>query len=424
MMKLLTFLGTGNYQNATYRYAEFPPTASTFFQEVLARWYKPDAVVVFETTKSNEQHHAALKAALASAGIKDPQVEMIPGGQSEEELWQIFEKVAGAVSDGDTLHIDITHGFRSLPMVAMLVIQFVREVRKEVVIAGVHYGAYEAKDESIPPNVPVFDLTPFIALSGWMTAARTFQSTGDARDLANFVKRHSSGLDPASKKEHRPVNARIKGMSSALENLSDSLLLNRPKEIKQRVAEAKRVCLESAESATIPALHPFEMMAESTLERYRPLDADMGSLGGMKALIDWYMEHRHYLQALLLMREWMISYAASLLEIDVSTNRNTREKLASAMNRMIPKPVNDADRESSSDIDDYVARLKPHLSQETLSIFERITNTRNDAAHFGFRSDPLTAGNLLKGIIDCQSRIRKLFSEIGEPAAGSDCPAI
>jgi CRISPR-associated DxTHG motif protein len=41
----------------------------------------------------------------------------IPEGRSEQELWEIFDRVASAVDEGDTILLDITHAFRSIPMI-------------------------------------------------------------------------------------------------------------------------------------------------------------------------------------------------------------------------------------------------------------------------------------------------------------------
>jgi CRISPR-associated Csx2 family protein len=66
----------------------------------------------------------------------------IPDGKSEEELWEIFEAISKAVQEGDEIVFDITHGFRSLPMIAMLTIAYLKQV-KGVKVQHVVYGVYE-----------------------------------------------------------------------------------------------------------------------------------------------------------------------------------------------------------------------------------------------------------------------------------------
>jgi CRISPR-associated DxTHG motif protein len=53
----------------------------------------------------------------------------IPEGRSEQELWEIFDRVASAVDEGDTILLDITHAFRSIPMIVFAVAAYLRRTK-------------------------------------------------------------------------------------------------------------------------------------------------------------------------------------------------------------------------------------------------------------------------------------------------------
>jgi CRISPR-associated Csx2 family protein len=87
------------------------------------------------------------------------------------------------VQEGDEIVFDITHGFRSLPMIAMLTIAYLKQV-KGVKVQHVSTG-FDAKDEQ---GTPVFDLTPFANLLDWLAAAKMFTATGDSSELGRLIQ--------------------------------------------------------------------------------------------------------------------------------------------------------------------------------------------------------------------------------------------
>ena len=79
------------------------------------------------------------------------------------------------MAEGDQIILDVTHGFRSLPMLIFVVAAYLRQM-KYVVLERVVYGAYEAKDENY--NAPVFDLTLMVELMDWFHGLDSFHVTG------------------------------------------------------------------------------------------------------------------------------------------------------------------------------------------------------------------------------------------------------
>lgn len=52
----------------------------------------------------------------------------IPDGKSESEIWEIFQKIYGCLSTNDSIVFDITHSFRSIPMLAITAINYARVI--------------------------------------------------------------------------------------------------------------------------------------------------------------------------------------------------------------------------------------------------------------------------------------------------------
>lgn len=153
-MKLLTFLGTNNYFSTTYVWKK-KENKTEYVVAALADFFAVETVQVFLTAEARAKHWEAFQNAVPTA--KDIS---IPSGQSEDELWQIFEAVVNSVEPGETIILDVTHSFRSIPLFVFLAGIYLQKARN-VTIAGVYYGAYERDRE----RSPIFDLTPTLKIA-------------------------------------------------------------------------------------------------------------------------------------------------------------------------------------------------------------------------------------------------------------------
>ncbi|MGL6280927.1 MAG: TIGR02221 family CRISPR-associated protein, partial [Microcoleaceae cyanobacterium] len=186
-MKIISFLGLGNYRETTYVSIDGSQTCQTrFFQEALVKFYSPEILYVMLTNKAeneipngqSETNWSALERILKESKFKgklEP-IRNIPEKNSPDDIWQIFKSVTELLEPGDEVIFDITHSFRSIPIVALISVSYLRIV-KEVKIAGLLYGAFDAKNEK--GEAPIFDLLPIVSLLDWTTATDQFIKTGN-----------------------------------------------------------------------------------------------------------------------------------------------------------------------------------------------------------------------------------------------------
>jgi CRISPR-associated Csx2 family protein len=126
-MKLITFLGIGDYEERRRTVGTTSPSQPHSFRRRLVHWLKPEATCVLLTEKARERHWNDLSQRL-QGHTQIVEVD-IPDGKSEAELWEIFEAISEAVQEGDEIAFDITHGFRSLPVIALLTIAYLKQVK-------------------------------------------------------------------------------------------------------------------------------------------------------------------------------------------------------------------------------------------------------------------------------------------------------
>ena len=297
-------------------------------------------------------------------------------------MWQIFEVCAEAVEPRDEIILDITHAFRSIPLLVFIVAAYLRQV-KAVELKHIIYGAFEARDTS-KNETPIFDLTPFVNLLNWMNAVNVFQLTGDARQIA--------ALD---------IHSDIRDV---LQTLSESLFTNRTIEVQEAAFKFNRLSphdLVTAHSAGSQA--PFRMLIEQLQENYRgmavnePRNHPRQSIKKQYEQIKWYMDNQHYFQAITLIREWLVSW--QYLEWRRQTRsswlrwRDHREPVVEAFNGY-PSAALDPD-------------------QDAWDLWDACANLRNDLAHCGMHTDPLLADEAIEAIKELFSNLEKFAQAKG-----------
>jgi hypothetical protein len=410
-MKLLTFLGTGNYQPTTYVWAreggETCEHTSPYAPAATCRFLQPDTVVLFSTTKATEAHGAGLREALG-AGI-DLQIVPIPEGCSEDEMWQVFSAIAGCVGQGEAVAFDVTHGYRSLPMVAILAGAFLRTAR-QAQVEHILYGAWEARDQSVnPPRTPIFDLTPMFSLMEWAVAADRFARLGDARDMAQLLQ--AARPPYPARQADRALDAlarQMQTMARTLDEVSDHLRFNRTHDA---LAAAHKLCahLEKAQNGYPAAARPFaELLAQIqsafvglALEQPQGPGNLSANLACQRALIRWYVERQHYVQAATLAREWIVSWlivqrgGQDIINLSV---RLEAEHLLGAMHAAGKSRLNN------------VQLMPEDVPQgRTLGqLWGRLADVRNDLDHAGMRRGARAPDKLIDAIEWCLREIEKL----------------
>ncbi len=228
----------GGYRTTCY---EFPdgdvsePVA--FFGWVLQQRIRPDRLVVlgtsgsmwdhlFESDLAFGQHREAERLALLEA-VDKKQVEsshlaplapllaeclgcevcldLIPYCRDAAEQVGLLRILAGHVRRGECVHLDVTHGFRHLPMLALLAAFYLRLVQGAN-IAGIWYGAYDPDTG----KAQVHELSGLLHLADWLQGLATYDKDGDYGVFAPLLGEAGEMLRQASffERTTHPVRAR------------------------------------------------------------------------------------------------------------------------------------------------------------------------------------------------------------------------
>jgi CRISPR-associated DxTHG motif protein len=387
-MIILTMLGTGSYQETTYTW-EGKTCETALFPVALATWFPEAQVKALVTEEAKARHADALLAAV-------PRTELIPipSGKSEDELWKMFNCVAEMLPEGESVIFDITHGFRSLPVLSLLALSFLR-VAKNINLQSVVYGAYDARDQETNIS-PVFDLTPFIKMLDGANATDRFNTSGDARGLQSLL----------STDENSPLHS----LAQSLTGLSDALFTGRVE--REDGIWNQAVTFISTLDEALQEEHfanrtvPYRLLTDRLREAYSGLQlpANSSTEEELKVtwhLIRWYAERGHYVHASTLAREWCVSVRCWYKSLDphLMKNRKEQENWLGAASALL----------QSKDI------TFPPEWDAIIKVSSNIQNLRNDLAHFKTERKVEKVRVAVKKLPDdLKEAVKPLGLEVGE----------
>ncbi|HEX8565164.1 MAG TPA: TIGR02221 family CRISPR-associated protein [Pyrinomonadaceae bacterium] len=413
-MKAVSFIGLNRYEFSRYVY-DGKTCETNLFPHAVSSFFKPDKILICLTKESEkaplnnpffikDETGAMLENYLDSAikihklsatefrdctyfgqlkqineekGLVEPQKVLIKSGENENELWEIFEKIAGSLNEGDEVVFDITHAFRSIPILAFLVIAFLRET-KGIKVHKVIYGAFDAKNGATN-EVPVFDLTPFVELLDWMSATKQFKTTGNANFLVTLLE-----------------NKGFNSLADKISSLSEGLRLLRPNQVMQDSAELPTE-ITNVKTKISASSKPFAELISSVEKRYEKFSllggaSEKNRLEKELALAKWYFDNGMMIHAVLLIREWLSSLICFLVKLDpyVRENREKSEKLLSGRKLQIGGRS---------------YQLKNFTNGKQLQkSWNEIADIRNDLSHTGYREKP-------KSYSEIKQKVENIFNQ-------------
>lgn len=397
-MKLLTFLGMGNYELTCYQWKGLEFT-SRFAPAAACSFLGPSQLTVFLTEEAHQAHYEEMVRDIPGDITITP--VSVAHGCNEQELWQIFNQVAAAVQPGEQVAFDITHGFRSFPFIGLLSAAFLQS-GLGVDIQAVLYGAYEVRNKNATPSeTPMFDLSPLLSLLQWTTAAGRFNHNGDSRLLAELLRSQRSAMAKAAEGDPDARNqvGRVGNLAGAFESISQSLQLVRPDDVNSqtfKLAETIEKAQPGFQGRT--ELSPLSLLLDQVRQTYVPLgrqaegdgDPIPSILESQKELINWYLQHEWWVQAVLLSREWLVNWFINWTD---SSEDLLEEKLRDEVENRLN--VARLSLQKQQKVEDLFSK---GYGKTILDLWASTTSMRNDIAHAGMRYSPVPASNMINKI--------------------------
>jgi len=418
----ISFLGVTPYTECNYFYKEKGDIVKgvRFIQEATIQllcddFGADDKIIVFVTEAAKRKNwvdngHSIAGEMIEQEGLQSrlerlhlkAKYEMIAieKGTNEEEIWAIFQKIYDQIQPDDEVIFDITSGFRSLPMLGVVLIHYAKML-KNIKVRAVVYGALEVlfktgkRIADIPlaeRNVPILDLTSFTILQQWTNAARDFTSHGNAAKIAELTQQ--------------------KKLGESLEKMTLSFSTVRGKEIIEgdifRAVEDNIEQLQESHS-----IAPLSPLLEKVRQKITPFQS--GSIQNGLLAVEWCIEHQLIQQGITMLSEVITTFICEILNQEDAgftlnyLQRKDRTFVVSCL------AVND--RISEDDWKGVIKYDKPKarkirassIVENVKKHYQSLKKMRNDINHGGFNEDPLSPEDFKTKLEETYAEVKRIF---------------
>ena len=430
MKKIISFLGTTLYQECFYAKGEFKARLSRFVQTALFELLRQegeeiDKVYIFLTEEAEERNYYDYYDAHKEKhykGLKRVWQELFPehvhrlipvsmkSGQQEHEQWELFEQIYNLIEDGDELYFDITHSYRSNPVIALIISNFAR-IMKNASIKRLLYGNFEAlgpaplvKDMAVEKRVaPIVDITSMVELLDWTVAVDSFLRTGNPVQIAALSREKvkTNNQDP----DYKLVNA----LAQQLSELNNTLVTCRgqqyAKEIDKTIKRIREI--EELDGTKLPQFSKLVDKMNEKVGLFSGRETDkMSEADKMWGSLVWCYEHGLYQQCLTLLREHILTIISQKVGIDTLDDRK-REAISTIILKTIKQ---DLTIDLLGDNKNLVLPVQETLhNHPELAVYAKIADYRNDINHASMKKEPIKYRKIIEGIGEMLNKIKPFF---------------
>ncbi len=393
----ISILGTGNYSPCRYK-GKCSETETKYIQEAtlneinVQSWGATDAVYVLLTEMAKDKHWCPKADKGLEAILNDMELPCavegvdIPDGKDESEMWTIFDRVFGLLEDGDELYFDLTHAFRYIPMLVLVLSNYAKFL-KGTRVAYMSYGNWEAS-KSNGGVAPIVDLLPLAALQDWTFASGQFVISGSADGISELGRRHCTEIKRKLHRRDDDTDA-LGSYLATVNSISEKLSMCRGIDLIKAGDFAKmRKCQDEVKRETIPAFGPLISKITDSFSSFSSTPDAANSYQAAK----WCQKMNLYQQAVTFLREGVVSVVCARNGLDM-TRKSDRDLVDSAFRT--------ADTDSPTvGFGALNALLSDPIfsNAEMVSSFNYLRNLRNDLNHSGMRESPASVKNLKKQI--------------------------
>jgi len=406
----ISILGTGNYNLCSYRQGDFTSTETRFIQEATldllrerSEWSADDAAYIFLTPTArianwqavpidsrtdSPKDYAGLEPTLSQMGLPFPvePVDISEGGD-EEAIWSVFRSIYDQIHEGDRLYIDITHSFRYLPMLLLVLTNYAKELKGAEVVS-ITYGNLDAKQ--------LVDLGALIELQDWTVAAGEFLRNGRASGLAELTKERVTPILKATKGKSEAAKG-LRDLVNKLTTVSQSLITIRGKEILSgEIFKELDECTHGLDAGLITPMVP---LIDKIKDSFGDFDTKPSVSNGFAAA-RWCYRMQLYQQSITILQETMKAYVAASHGYPTDEEHYT-ELAAKAFHITKGSIAEDKWQLGESDPTDREKRaevVRQYLAgsavRELHPLYTEIGQLRNDFNHAGFRRNAVNGRDI------------------------------
>ena len=422
----MSVLGTGFYSECTYVGVN-TRTQTRFIQEATLNeigakgWNSEDSAYVFITDRSEtdnwivkdncrtnlrskevEQYNGlqkvlddmSLPCTVESVKIKD--------GKDENEMWDIFNTIYGCIHDGDELYFDLTHAFRYLPMLVLVLGSYAKFL-KNVKIAYISYGNFDSRtkcaDNPDRDEAPIVDLLPLSILQDWAFAAGQFIKSGNVEEIVKLCENEFLPLVKASRGKDVAATA-LRYYTKVLNSTIQDFRFCRGISLidSDNIISLRQSTLDLGASM-IDSLNP---LLGKIVESFGDFD-DYSSVNNAYRAAVWCYNKGMFQQSATILQETVVTFFC---------RRHGLNELVEEDRRVVNDTFFAINRDKGCELSGRCKELMndAYMDKKLAMSFDKLSKTRNHFNHAGMKRDRKTAEDMRQDIADSLSLFQHLFA--------------
>lgn len=422
----MSVLGTGFYSECTYVGVN-TRTQTRFIQEATLNeigakgWTSEDSAYLFITGRSEtdnwivkdncrtnprskevEQYDGlqkvlddmSLPCTVESVKIKD--------GKDENEMWDIFNTIYGCIHDGDELYFDLTHAFRYLPMLVLVLGSYAKFL-KNVKIAYISYGNFDSRtkcaDNPDRDEAPIVDLLPLSILQDWTFAAGQFIKSGNVEEIVKLCENEFLPLVKVSKGKDVAATA-LRYYTKVLNSTIQDFRFCRGISLidSDNIISLRQSTLDLGASM-IDSLNP---LLGKIVESFGDFD-DYSSVNNAYRAAVWCYNKGMFQQSATILQETVVTFFC---------RRHGLNELVEEDRRVVNDTFFAINRDKGCELSGRCKELMndAYMDKKLAMSFDKLSKTRNHFNHAGMKRDRKTAEDMRQDIADSLSSFQHLFA--------------
>ena len=332
----------------------------------------------------------------------------IPDGKNEHEIWDIFEIIFDSLENDDELYFDLTHGFRYLPMLVLVLGNYAKTL-KNIKVHHISYGNFEARNSE--NEAPIIKLNTLSTLQDWSSASNVYLRNGNVGLLTSLCNETMGPIIQATKGQNKQA-ANVKKFATLLKNIVDERTTCRGKAIiySDNIMKIKGILKELQDTS----IKPFDPLFQKLRESFNSFDDKENIQNGFEAA-RWCLQNELYQQAITIFHENIATLICTQIEGFDWSDKKYRGAVTAALYVKQNNTPEDEWILHKVEPSEAVQLIKKALHNELLQIIEpyytRMNNLRNDINHSGIVQNAIPADKLKRSIEEQIDTITQLIKD-------------
>lgn len=318
---LFSFLGPFPYDDIAYQLPSGKNTIQKFVQlailEEIQDTYDQIDLYLFLTEDAKKNNWDPLVTGSLRYELQQLDNEKInaividiPDANDEATTWELFEILINHIKPKDTVHFDMTNGFRSIPFLSYIVLQYAKNL-KDITFGGLFYGAIIDRDAK---TGILNNFTEMMNLVNWTDGVNQYVRTGNASTITQLVQAEDKKInqDEMSSLEQQHLTS-LQSIASKMNTITENFETVRSETIFTEIEALHKELdqLNAEESTYLKALLP---VLDKVREKIKPFKDSKAKQ--ITSIVDWCIEHGLYQQAYTFLLEFIVNGFCEHLQIN------------------------------------------------------------------------------------------------------------